>query len=174
MSGISHGGLSLTPRSRFRTGQDGLPIRGEADLHLSLRSVIGTTTSSSEAFDSVPDRNIFAYCAGPAAVVSHVDRNFDITQRLYRAKPSATAINSTPSFYNTQTPPSTPSKSRLGAALRDGFGLHSSADYGSDSPGSTKVASWNREVTCISLSRSGKYLAVGEVQTPLGGKMLRD
>lgn len=161
MNGV--GGLSLPPRNRYRTTQDALQNREtDQSWQLSLRSVIGTTTTSSNAFDTVPEHNVFAYCAGPAVIISKVDDELNVSQRLYRSKHSASPINGTSSFYNPITPPTTPSRSRHGSPLKEG-------SYGSDdisaSPGSGRVGAWNREATCISLSRGGRFLAVGEVRS---------
>ncbi len=166
MNGV--GGLSLTPRNRFRTIQD-ITQNREIDQgwQLSLRSVIGTTTTSNNAFDAVPEHDVFAYCAGPAVIISNVDEGLNVSQRLFRSKHSVSPINGTSSFYNPITPPTTPSRSRHGSPLKEG-------SYGSDdisaSPGSGRAGAWNREATCISLSRGGKLLAVGEVKS-IGHKM---
>ena len=161
MNGV--GGLSLTPRNRFRTTQD-LTQNREIDQswQLTLKSVIGTTTTSNNAFDYISEHSVFAYCAGPAVIISKVDEELNVSQRLFRSKHSASPINGISSFYNPITPPTTPSRSRHGSPLKEG-------SYGSDeisaSPGSGRVGVWNREATCISLSRGGRFLAVGEVKS---------
>ena len=161
MNGI--GGNALTPRNRFRTTQDVAQGR-EIDhgWQLTLRSVIGTTTTSNNAFDSVPELSVFAYCAGPAVILSEVDEAFNVSQRLFRSRHSASPINGTSSFYNPSTPPTTPSRSRHGSPLKEA--IYGSEEY-STTPGSGKAGGWNRDATCISLSRGGKLLAVGEVKS---------
>ena len=161
------GGLTLTPKSRARPITNTSPQREENSFQLSLQSVIGTTTESSNAFDSLQDGAVFAHCAGPAVILSHVDDQLNISQTLYRAKPNAASINTSNSFYNNiNTPPNTPSKARSALSLRDGgigSNAHLASEFAQGSPGTTRAASWHREATCLSLSRNGKYLAVGEV-----------
>lgn len=162
MNGPGHPGFALTPRNRLRTAQDVAQNR-EIDngWHLILRSVIGTTSSSNNAFDSHPEDRVFAYCAGPAVILLKVDEAFNVSQRLFRARHSASPINGTSSFYNTSTPPTTPSRSRHGSPLKE-------ASYAADdfaaSPGSGRASNWNREATCLSLSKGARFLAVGEVR----------
>lgn len=161
MNGFGHPGFALTPRNKLRTTQDAAQNReNDSGWQLTLKSVIGTTTSSNNAFDSLPEHSVFAYCAGPAVILLKVDEAFNISQRLFRARHSASPVNGTSSFYNPSTPPTTPSRSRHGSPLKEG-------SWGSDeylaSPGSGRASSWNREATCLSLSRGGRFLAVGEV-----------
>ncbi len=162
----------LTPKNRFHPGQTASPSstrpsREESGLHLTLKNVIGTTTSSSNSFDTDPGNNSFVCCAGPAVILSEVDDHCDITQRLFRARESASAVNLTPSFYNPSTPPSTPSKSRQGSPLKDkSYGLGPSSFYENapDSPAHGRANTRSREATCVSLSTVGQFLAVGEVK----------
>lgn len=167
MNGIGRGGFALTPRSRYRTGQEGAVGRRDDDgWQLSLKSVIGTTTSSNNAFDCLPEHHVFAYCAGPAVILSHVDESFNVTQRLFRARPNTAPINASQSFYSPNTPPTTPIRSRHGSPLKESIpgGLGAASGYTTGSPGGVKAATLNREATCISLSRGNRFLAVGEVR----------
>ena len=166
MSGLNLGGFAHSPRSKTRPAQDGASTRDEVGVQLSLKSVSGSTTSSSNGFDTLSDHRVFAYCAGPAAVLSYVDEHYNISQRLFRAKPGALPVNSGSSFYNPSTPPTTPSKVRLNSSLRDGSsatGPNTLTSYTQEFAGTSKLASWNREATCLSLSKNGKLVAVGEV-----------
>ena len=163
MSSVSHGPLTCSPRNKSRIAQEHNQSQDEAGPLLSLNTVIGTTTSSSNAFDALSAFQLFAYCAGPAVIVSRVDENFDIKQRLYRAKPNASSVNSTTSFYSHNTPPTTPSKSRYTSNLKDALNRQPLLEKSYNSPISNKPASWNREAACLALSRNGKFLAVGEV-----------
>ena len=161
MNGFGHSGFALTPRNRLRTTQDVAQSReNDSGWQLSLKSVIGTTTSSNNAFDSLSEHNVFAYCAGPAVILSQVDGDFKVSQRLFRARHNASPFNGTASFYNPSTPPTTPSRSRHGSPLKEGS--YGSEEY-SASPGGGRTGNWNREATCTSLSRGEKFLAVGEV-----------
>lgn len=173
MSAVTHAAsLRLTPKHRFHPALTPAhtPVkssREENGLQLTLKSVIGTTTSSNSAFHALPERHFFVCCAGPAVVLNRVDEQLNITQQSYRARPNASPINATPSFYNPSTPPNTPGRSRHGSPLKDGtYGIGSTAtlEYTSDSPGHGKASNWSREATCVSLSHCGKFLAVGEVR----------
>jgi len=163
-----------TPRKVLQLGQTASPVstrppREDSGLHLTLKSVIGTTTSSANAFDTDPENDSFVCCAGPAVVLSQVDEKCGISQQLFRARESASAVNSTSSFYNPSLPPSTPSRSRQGSPLKDrSYGLGPSAFYDNapDSPVHGRANIRNREATCVSLSSKGHLLAVGEVNRP--------
>ena len=172
MNGTPHGAFAVAPRNRLRTTHDALQAREEAGFQVNLKSIIGTTTTSSNAFATSSDHDIFAYCAGPAVILSRVDENFNITQRLHRARPNAAPVNATQSFYSTYTPPTTPSKTRYNSPWKESTyasGSPAIGEYSQDSPKIGKAANWNREATCLSLSRNGRFLAVGEVcdQCPL-------
>lgn len=140
--------------------------RVESGLQLILKTVIGTTTSSADAFDADPENSVFVCCAGPAVILSHVDEHLNISQRLFRAKPNVQPINATQSFYKSSTPPSTPARSRHGSPLKTkGFGIGPTAnsEHLLDSPGHGLASSRGREATCVSLSRRGNLLSIGEV-----------
>ena len=163
----------LTPMSRFHAAQNhGLSFPKQAreynTLQLSLKSLVGTTTSSINAFDALPEHHTFVCCAGPAAVLTRVDEHLNITQQLFRAKPNATPINATTSFYNPATPPSTPGKSRHGSPLKDGgYGIvYNGLSDPPDSPSQGRASNRSRETTCVSLSRGGNLMAIGEVNWP--------
>ena len=172
MSSIGHAAsLRLTPKSRFHPIQTPTQTptkisRDDSGLQLTLKNVIGTTTSSANAFDAVAEHHTFVCCAGPAAILSRVDEKLNITQRLFRARPNALPINATPSFYNPSTPPTTPGRSRQGSPLKEGiYGIGSAAslEYSAETQGQSKASNRSKETTCVSLSRCGKFLAVGEV-----------
>ncbi len=174
MTSIGHAASSmLTPMSRFHASHNpGInptkQARGSNSLHLSLNSVVGTTTDSVNAFDALPENHTFVCCAGSAVVLSRVDEHLNITQRLFRARPNTLPINATPSFYNPATPPNTPGKGRHGSPSKDGSsGLvyNGLLDCPSTSPSQGK-AKRSRETSCVSLSRGGSLMAVGEVNQP--------
>lgn len=176
MSSIGHAASSMvTPMSRFHASQiPGLSPTKQAreynNLLISFKSVAGNTTSSVNAFDALSEQQTFACCAGSAAVLSRVDEHLNITQQLFRARPNALPINATPSFYNPATPPNTPGKSRHGSPLKDtGCGVvhNGLQDYSSDSPSQGRVNNRSRETSCVSLSRGGNLMAVGEVIWPV-------
>lgn len=142
---------------------------------LSLKRIIGTTVSSPTAFDSLSSSRIFAYTAGAAAVVVNVDDTSKYSQRFFRARPTAVPLNSA---INATLAPSTPTntandgRNRAVAALRDSAlpfspsTPHTSLEWG-DSPTSKTWTSRERikAATCLSISRDGKFLAVGEVRS---------
>ena len=100
MSAINHAASHrLTPRKALAK-----PGRDENSLRFSLSGIIGATTVSANAVDCLPDLNVVATCAGSAAVLSRFDVDFNVTQRIFRAGPNATAVNVSPTFYNSGTP----------------------------------------------------------------------
>ena len=170
-------GLKLTPsNSPFaRTPKSPNKPRGLYESGLSLKRIIGTTVSSPTAFDSLPSSRIFAYTAGAAAVVVSVKDSSNYSQRFFRARPTAIPL-STGSFLSSA--PSTPNtandgRNRSVAFLRDSVvpyspsTPHTSVDW--DSPSSKTWTSRERikAATCISISRDGRFLAVGEVRTSI-------
>lgn len=167
MSSFGHaGGLRLTPRHRLHPPHNVARSQEDERLQLSLKTVIGTTTSSPNAFDSDSACHNFVYCAGPAAIISHVHEDLEITQRLFRARQNVLPVNATSSFYNPSTPPATPNKSTHGSPFKDGGYANrsgASSEYNPDSPGTGRIQNRVREATCVSLSRQGSYLAIGEV-----------
>jgi hypothetical protein len=168
-------GLKLTPSNSPypRTPKSPGKSRGLYESGLSLERIIGTTVSSPTAFDSLTSSRIFAYTAGAAAVVVNVDDTPEFSQRFFRARPTAVPLNtiSTPSGA-----PSTPSntandgRNRSVANLRDAAvpyspsTPHTNLEWG-DSPSSKTWTSRERikAATCLSISRDGRFLAVGEV-----------
>ena len=139
------------------------------NVQLSLNRVIGTTTSSANAFDALTEHHTFVCCAGSAAVLCRVDEHFNITQYSFRARPNASPINAIPSFYNPITPPGTQGKCRYRSPFKDGGSgtTHNGLlDYPPDSPSQGRANNRSRETSCVSLSREGSLMAVGEVKRP--------
>ena len=160
-----------TPLSRLHASQNtGLNPTKQArelnNLQLSLKNVIGTTTNSVNAFDALPGHHSFVCCAGSAAVLSRVDERLNISQQFFRAKPNISPINATPSFYNPATPPITPGKNRRGSPFKDEGPrtiYNGSHNYPPNSPNQGRANNLNRETSCVSLSRGGDLMAIGEV-----------
>lgn len=139
---------------------------------LSLRTVIGTTTSNPHGFSCHESSRTFALCAGSAAILAELDEDLNITQRFFRARPTATGINSTPSYYNNNnsTPPTTPDIRARTLQL-------ASRSSGNGSPYASSPSEWGdsniprtwsskeriKAVTSVALSPNGRFLAVGEV-----------
>ena len=169
-------GLKLTPSNSPypRTPRSSNKPRGLYESGLSLRRIIGTTVSSPTAFDSLSSSRIFAYTAGAAAVVVNIDDTSKYSQRFFRARPTAVPLSTV--SQNTGAP-STPTntandgRNRSVANLRDTAlpfspsTPHTSLEWG-DSPSSKTWTSRERikAATCLSISRDGRFLAVGEVR----------
>lgn len=167
-------GLKLTPSNSPFPRTPKSPNKSRSGLYesgLSLKRIIGTTVTSPNAFDS--SSRIFAYTAGAAAVVVNVDDELGYSQRFFRARPTAVPFNTINASSGT---PSTPTntandgRNRSIATLRDSVvpyspsTPHTSLDWG-DSPSSKTWTSRERikAATCISISKDGRFLAVGEV-----------
>ncbi len=172
MSGNSNtGSLGLTPKNRPILMQTpGNSAREESGLSVLLKTVIGTTTSSANAFDSVRESHSFAVCAGSVVVLSQLDEEFKVTQRFFRARPDVWPANVTPSFYNSPAAQGVPdTRNRLVSSLKDGGYGQAPAGFtvgnaSTESAGRGKANKRTRDVTCVSLSLGGKLLAVGEVR----------
>lgn len=168
MISIGRGDSSrLTPKHRLHPGLSTRTAHEDSSLRLTLRTVIGSTTSSASSFDSISEHNLFVCCAGPAAILSQVDEDLKITQRLFRARPNALPIYGSSSFYSSGTTPITPTRSRYTSSLKDGAyvaGITTPGDLMPDSPSNSRLSSRTREATCVSISPGAKFVAVGEVQ----------
>ncbi|KAJ6155340.1 hypothetical protein N7470_005906 [Penicillium chermesinum] len=163
--------LKITPSNSpiLRPGSRSLS-RSSHQSSLSLQTVLGTTTTTPNGFSSHDQSKSFALCAGSAAVLAELDDDANVTQRFFRARPSATSMNPTTSFYNQSTPPTTPdTRSRSIQQIRSNphLNLPNVATPSSDLPenGSPRTLS-SRErikaVTSVSISPNGRFLAVGE------------
>lgn len=138
---------------------------------LSLGTVVGTTTTSPTGFSSHDQSRSFAICAGSAAVLAELGADNTVSQRFFRARPSATSVNPVTSFYHQSTPPGTPdSRSRSVSGIKStphGNGLngspasHELPDGGSPRPWSSRERV--KAVTSVCISPNGRLLAVGEV-----------
>jgi len=169
MSGLgSINSSRSTPRGRLQSTQPHVrSSRDNTGLDLSLNTVIGTTTDSGNGFDSVPQLNTYAVCAGSAVIVARVDEDLNIIQRFYRAGPSAAAVNPSTSFYSPPTP-NILGESSKGTLFRHGnYGTGSPAaigDASTVSPGRSRASARTRSASCVSLTADGQLLAIGEVK----------
>ncbi|KUI57725.1 Mitogen-activated protein kinase-binding protein 1 [Cytospora mali] len=125
---------------------------------LFLKRVAGTTCCSPTGFDSV-DR-CFAYVAGGAAVVVDVEGG-QHTQRFYRARPTAVPVFSVAPVQHGSSIPNTTPKAN------DARNRVAPRDSPSDRADSLASKTWTsreriKAATCVSLSRDGRFLAVGE------------
>lgn len=131
---------------------------------LSLQTVIGTTTSSPNGFSSHEPSKSFALCAGSAVILADIDADDNITQRFFRARPSATGINQVTSFYNQSTPPTTPDSRSRSHTARQSVNGSPAGDWA----GGGGSRTWSsrekiKAVTSVAISPNGRLLAVGEV-----------
>ena len=173
MSPAWGGSIKLTPSNSPYTKHTPLrsPIKlSRPEASLALKQVIGTTTSSANAFDSLVSGRSFAFTAGAAAVVATIDDKQNVSQRFFRARPTTIPLNSSASVYGgPATPTQNEGRNRTAASLRDaGIGaspLASPAVDWTDSPGNRTWTARERikAATCLSFSPDGKFLAVGEV-----------
>ena len=167
MSAFS-GGLRTTPRTRLPPSNLGPKYSQDDDrVQLSLRTVIGNTTTSPTGFDCDTARNRFVCCAGPASILTDIQEGCVFGQRVFRARVNAVPVNAVPSFYNSATPPTTPTRRKTASPIKDSTFAHSlnvHSEQPSESPGGSKIQYRTREATCVSLDMKGDLLAVGEVK----------
>jgi hypothetical protein len=139
--------------------------------NLSLQTVIGTTTATPNGFSSHEPTRSFALCVGSAAILAEIDADSTVSQRFFRARPTATAVNPITSFYNQPSTPTTPdNRNRSTPSVRLGasatlYGGSPAGDW-ADSTGSRSGTSRERikAVTSVAISPNGRFLAVGEVR----------
>ncbi|KAM5464289.1 hypothetical protein MauCBS54593_007108 [Microsporum audouinii] len=140
---------------------------------LSLQTVIGTTTSNPNGFSYHEPSRSFALCAGSAAVLAELDEDLTVSQRFFRARPTATGINPVLSFYNPPGPPTTPEsrlrppQNLLRASTPSSSPLFTNSPSTADWTESNGSRSWTsreriKAVTSVSLSPNGRFLAAGE------------
>lgn len=147
------------PRSPIKTTSNHYG-KGNQELGLTLKRVIGTTCQSATCFDSLASARAFAYTAGAAAVVATVDDHGEISQRFYRANPVQSTALSRTIFVNGlgRDNPDARHKSPLQNSPRV------TAEW-NDSPTGKQGGSVKERVkaaTTLSFSCNGRYLAVGE------------
>ncbi|KAL2372379.1 hypothetical protein RJ035_004708 [Blastomyces gilchristii] len=137
---------------------------------LSLQTVIGTTTSNPNGFSFHEPTKSFALCAGSATILAEIDEDLNISQRFFRARPTASPVNPIQSFYNTSTPPTTPDTRTRSLQPTGRASTINGAPY-ANSPNSewgenTSSRTWTsreriKAITCVSISPNGRFLATG-------------
>lgn len=161
--------MHLTPGSSPFTSKS-TPIRSPTkafrqDVALSLKQVIGTTTVSSNAIDSRPSSNSFAFTAGSAAVVATIHEDGNISQRFFRARPASTNPFA-PSNLNMLA--NSDPRTRTAIVAREA-GSPFMSPQASDSADAATIGRLYaprdriKAVSCVSFSRDGRLLAMGEV-----------
>ena len=142
--------------------------RNSSGFHLELNTILGNTTGSTFGFDCSPDASSFATCAGSTAVVTHVDEHLNVSQKYFRAKPTALPVHKTPSYYEAPNVSSAPEPqnrvvSTLKGSVRSRRSTRSSLFDQAASPNNGFKRQRTRAITCLSLSADARLLAVGEV-----------
>lgn len=144
------------------------PVRNRTyESRLSLKRVIGTTCTTPTAFDTAG--RCFVYVAGGAVVVVDLDGS-EYTQKFFRAHPTTSPVfqvapfsqsSLSPGSNNITTPKANDARNRT--ARGSNGPMFVSPDY-TDSQASKTWTSRERikAATCVSLSRDGRFLAVGE------------
>ncbi|KAJ5569423.1 uncharacterized protein N7459_008853 [Penicillium hispanicum] len=162
--------LKITPSNSpvLRPGTRS-PSKSSHQSFLSLQTVLGTTTTAPNGFSSHDQSRSFALCAGSAAVLAELDEDANLSQRFFRARPSATGVNPTSSFYNQATPPATPDpRSRSLSHIRSNQHLNiPNASPSSETADNGSPRAWSsrervKAVTSVAISPNGRLLAVGE------------
>ncbi|KAF7196480.1 WD repeat-containing protein 62 [Pseudocercospora fuligena] len=170
MSSFQSGALRLTPSHSpfFKSPVPRSPTkvsREEPGLH--LKKVIGTTTASSNAFDSLPDRRKFVCVAGAAAVLATVDEELGVKQEFFRANPSTGGIVNVSRDNGGWPLTPTPGEARhrqLGNVKDNASpSTLTNRDWPDSPTGRTSSAKDRvKAATSVALSPNGKWLAVGE------------
>ncbi|KXT07485.1 hypothetical protein AC578_573 [Pseudocercospora eumusae] len=171
MSSFQSAPLRLTPshspffKSPVPRSPTKLVSREEPGLH--LKKVIGTTTASSNAFDSLPHRRKFVCVAGAAAVLATVDDDLAVKQEFFRANPSTAGVvnvsRDNAGWPLTPTPGE--ARHRHLANVKDNASPNTFAnrDWPDSPTGRTSSAKDRvKAATSVALSPNGKWLAVGE------------
>ncbi|KAK3061439.1 hypothetical protein LTS18_006276, partial [Coniosporium uncinatum] len=161
---------SNSPHARHASARSPTKSGRSDNSILSLKQVIGSTITSANAFDVIPSARAIAFTAGAAAVIATFDDELHVTQRFYRARPTAVPLNTSPAIYGPSTPTqsSVDARSRTAASLQQaGIGASPFASPGGEWTDSPNGKSWSarervKAATCVSFSPDGKFLAVGE------------
>lgn len=151
---------NTTPRSPTKSRNE------EAGLR--LKTIIGTTTAGVNGFDRLPAKRQFAYCAGSAAVVAAVEEELKVTQRFFRARPTAGNHTREGGGAFPATPTPNDARNRAFGHVRDhatgGSPLGAASRDWSDSPSGKTATAKDRvkAATSVALSPNGKWVALGE------------
>lgn len=172
-SKLNNSGVSLknTPsNSPFaKTGTRSPRKTNAANASLNLQHVIGTTTTGPTGFSCHAPSSTYAYCAGATVVLVKVGENDQVSQRFYKARPTASSVNPSISFYDQSTPTGTPRSRRKSVmpARVEGYGSTPTGspfrEWSDDGNGQTWTARERiKAASSVSISPDGRLLAVGE------------
>ena len=171
-------GPRTTPQSRLKNvkslGHAALYSQNHETWRLTLRWIIGATTSSPTGFDCCPSTQSIAYTAGGVVVIINFDEDLAVSQRFFRARPTAAPLALLPPSAASSSPftSSLTSEGRRlgGTPLRDAAWTPARApaliEDWEDSPTSKTWSARERvkSASCVSFSEDGSYLAIGEVK----------
>ena len=135
-----------------------------SNASLQLTKVIGTTTSTPTGLACCPAANSYVYCAGAVTVHATVQDDGTTVERYFKARPTASSLNPVSSYYDGNSPASSPHKRRNSIfSIRQTQDAEPSRDWADDGGSQTWSARERiKSVTCVSLSTNGRWLAVGE------------
>lgn len=168
---ISHPTSKASPHSKILSPKPQLRTQ-RAEQELGLSKVIGTTTTSSNAFSSLPSARSIGYIAGAVAILAKVNDDGTLSQSFFRAKHHTATQAASRALTELSLNPLSPSQARTRGSSRHRDSVGSPSPFGSsfhetsDSPGSKNTGAGVEKVkplTCLSLSPNGKLLAAGEV-----------
>jgi hypothetical protein len=171
-SKLNNSGVSLKnspSNSPFaKTGTRSPRKTQSATASLSLHHVIGTTTTGPTGFSSHAQTGTYAYCAGSTVVLAKITEDGQVSQRFFKARPTASSINPSISFYDQSTPTGTPRGRRKSVmpARPDGFTTPTGSpfrEWSDDGSGQTWTARERiKAANSVAISSDGRFLAVGE------------
>jgi len=164
---------SNSPHSKTLLTRPLFKKAGRTEQDLGLKLIIGTTTTTSNAFDALPGSRCIGYLAGAVAVVGRVNEDGSISQSFFGSKqlliPNAggaplNEISSNPLSPSHNSRNRTPVRQRDSPSSPSSFtsSLYSSLDSPSSKNG-TNIAEKVKPLASISFSPNGTLLAVGEV-----------
>lgn len=163
MSTSHHYTTRLTPTSTQGRGK--LVEHNDGSLCFVAEVVIGSSVLSINSLSASTETNTFAFCAGAIVVLAVINSELSLDQRLVCVKPDALPIQATPSYYNHATPTKAAgNRNYINSPFKDDSPFGPALINNKADPfGKPKLAHRSRNVTSISLSPSGRYLAIGEV-----------
>ena len=170
-------GPRMTPHSRLKSVKSldhaALYSQNHETWRLTLRRIIGATTSSPTGFDCCPSTQSIAYTAGGIVVIINFDEDFAVSQRFFRARPTAVPLALLPPSAASSSPfassPTSEGRRFGGTSIRDGPRTPARAPASiEDLEDSPTYKTWSarervKSASCVSFSRDGSYLAIGEV-----------
>lgn len=166
--------LRSTPKSRHSLlpGVNG-NFPNEVQCDLSIITAIGSTTSNPSGFSCNSDSRRFALCSAAAILLYEISPEEEISHRIFRADPSASAgpiprvkgnqLSSLAALDSPKRRQSSLRSTGINGSPRSPITSLSEDSNANATPIKSKAISRNRIATCLALSPDGLFLAVGEV-----------